>query len=271
MSRRSGIKIALLVAVLLLLSLSTGCNQSSQPSATPAEQQSASPAAATGSTSSATVPSGTVLIDFSDETVGEEPTSFVPAVGYWEIGVDGDAQVLVVDGSRWSQGNTSSNIAEQARALYGDRYAEFLDNVQAYAYYPFAVAKDIEDFGDGEITVRFKNVEGEIDQNAGILFGLQPNGDYYAFRDSTLEGNLVLWQVVQGERSSLEWIRNTPGKTGEWHELKVIIDGTKVEGYLDGELYMTHTLDSPPTGKVGAWSKSDSVAYFDDFTVTPAQ
>ena len=73
--------------------------------------------------------------------MGNEPTSFVPAVGYWLIGVDDDDPALVVDGSEWSQGQSSSNIADQARALYSDRYAEFLDNVQAYAYYPFAVTQ----------------------------------------------------------------------------------------------------------------------------------
>jgi hypothetical protein len=32
-------------------------------------------------------------------------------------------------------------VADKARAIYGERYAEFLDNVQAYAYFPYAVAK----------------------------------------------------------------------------------------------------------------------------------
>ena len=58
------------------------------------------------------------------------------------------------------------------------RYAEFLDNVQAYAYFPYAVAKGIDDFRGGEISFRFKPVAGRIDQGAGILFNLKPNGDY---------------------------------------------------------------------------------------------
>jgi len=37
-------------------------------------------------------------IDFSDETVGAEPKSFVSVVGVWRIENDGNNKVLVVDG-----------------------------------------------------------------------------------------------------------------------------------------------------------------------------
>jgi hypothetical protein len=43
-----------------------------------------------------------------------------------------------------------------------------------------------------------------------------------------------------------------------------------VEGYLDGELYLEHTLAQPVSGRIGLWSKADSHVYFDDFTATPA-
>ena len=95
------------------------------------------------------------LFTFDDEVVGAEPVSFLPAVGYWTIGVEEENNVLFLDGSRWVQGQASANIAENARQLYGDRYSEFLDNVQAFAYFPFAVAKDVEMFTNGEINMRF--------------------------------------------------------------------------------------------------------------------
>src|SRR5215471_15034121 len=140
-------------------------------------------------------------IDFSDETVGAEPKSFVSVVGVWRIENDGNNKVLVVDGRQWKHGQTAAGIADKARALYGDRYAEFLDRVQAYAYFPYVVAKDVRDFRDGEISVRF-------DQGAGILFNLKPNGDYLTVRANPLENNLVLWKFEKGKRSSVKWIRN---------------------------------------------------------------
>jgi hypothetical protein len=209
-------------------------------------------------------------VDFSDETVGAEPKSFVSVVGVWRIETDGNNKVLVVDGRQWKEGQTAAGIADKARALYGDRYAEFLDRVQAYAYFPYAVAKDVGDFRDGEISVRFEGISGRIDQGAGILFNLKQNGDYLTVRANPLENNLVLWKFEKGRRSSVKWIRNTPTPTRQWHDLKVRVAGTKVEGYLDGKLYLEHVLPEPVSGRIGLWSKADSHMYFDDFTVTPS-
>jgi len=209
-------------------------------------------------------------IDFSEETVGTEPKSFASVVGVWRIENDGNNRVLVVDGRQWKQGQTAAGIADKARSLYGDRYAELLDRVQAYAYFPYAVVKNVTDFRDGEISVRFEGISGRIDQGAGILFNLKPNGDYLTVRANPLENNLVLWKFEKGKRSSVKWIRNTPTPTRQWHDLKVNIAGPKVAAYLDGKPYLEHVLPEPVSGRIGLWSKADSHMYFDDFTVTPA-
>jgi len=209
-------------------------------------------------------------IDFSNETVGAEPKSLLPVVGFWRIENDSGKKVLAVDGRQWKEGQSSAGIADKARALYGERYAEFLDRVQVYAYFPYVVAPKVENFTDGEITVRFEGLSGRIDQGAGILFNLKPNGDYLTIRANCLENNLVLWKFENGKRSSVKWVRNTPKATRQWHDLKVRISGTKVEGYLDGKLYLEHTLAQPVSGRIGLWSKADSHMYFTDYTVTAA-
>src|SRR5829696_455588 len=211
-----------------------------------------------------------VTTDFSGETVGAEPKSFLSVVGVWRMEKEGEKTVLSVDGRQWKEGQSASGIADKARALYGERYAEFLDRVQAYAYYPYAVFKDVADFQGGEISVRFEGLSGRIDQGAGILFNLKTNGDYLTVRANCLENNLVLWKFEKGKRSSVKWIRNTPTPSRQWHELKLrVVAGTKVEGYLDGKLYLEHTLPQPVSGRVGLWSKADSRMYFDEFRVTP--
>jgi hypothetical protein len=100
-------------------------------------------------------------------------------------------------------------------------------------YYPYAVTKDIDDFREGEISMRFKPLVGRIDQGAGILFNLKPNGDSLIVRANALENNLVLFQFKKGKRSPVKWIHNTPMATKQWHTLTVKIAGKKVEGYLD--------------------------------------
>ena len=209
-------------------------------------------------------------IDLSKESVGAEPTSFVPVVGVWRMESEGGKNVLAVDGRQWKEGQSSAGIAEKAKALYGERYAEFLDRVQAFAYFPYTVAKDVADFHNGEISLRFKGISGRIDQGAGILFNLKPNGDYLTIRANPLENNLVLWKFEQGKRSSVKWIRNTPTATRQWHDLKVRIAGTKLEGYLNGKLYLEHTLPAAVSGRVGLWSKADSYVYFDGYTANPS-
>jgi hypothetical protein len=211
-----------------------------------------------------------IKIDFNDETVGAEPKSLLPVVGVWRIENERGNNVLAVDGRQWKEGQSSAGIADKAKALYGERYAEFLDRVQAFAYYPYAVVKDVEDFKNGEISIRFEGISGRIDQGAGILFNLKTNGDYLALRANPLENNLVLWKFENGRRSQVKWIRNTPTPTRTWHDLKIKIAGKKVEGYLNGKLTLEHEWTAPIAGRIGLWSKADSHVYFDDYTVTPA-
>jgi len=81
-------------------------------------------------------PEGSMQFDFSNETVGAEPKSFLSVVGFWTIGAEGDNKFLIVDGRRWKQGQTAANVADKARAIYGERYAEFLDNVKPTPTFP---------------------------------------------------------------------------------------------------------------------------------------
>ena len=208
-----------------------------------------------------------IVTDFAAETVGAMPTTFAAAVGNWSIGIDAGNKVLVVDGRKWSRGQASTGLADKARALYGDRYAEFLDNVQAYAYFPFAVDQQVDNFTNGTITMRFKAIAGRIDQGAGILFDLKPNGDYYAIRANPLENNLVLWRFKHGQRSSVNWVRNVVTPSRKWHDLTMTIEGRELTASVNGKQYMKYTLPAPVSGKVGVWTKADSVVYFDDYTV----
>lgn len=210
-----------------------------------------------------------IWVDFSKETPGTEPTAFVPLAGVWTIGADNGKKVLVVEGSRWEVDKSVADLVARVRALYGEGYAEFLDKLAAYAHFPYAVAKDVEDFREGEISLRFKPTAGKVDQAAGILFDLKPNGDYLVLRANALENNLVLFQFKQGKRSSVKWIKDTPTPTRQWHNLRLFVKGRQVEGWLNGKLYLQTTLEEAVRGKVGVWSKGDSVVYFDAFAVNP--
>jgi hypothetical protein len=85
------------------------------------------------------------------------------------------------------------------------------------------------------------------------------------------EDNLVLWTFNKGKRSFVKkGAEDMPLAMKQWHSMKISIRGTKLEGFLNGRLLLQYTLAEPVAGKVGVWSKTDSVSYYDDYTVNAA-
>ena len=211
-----------------------------------------------------------VRVDLSKEKVGGESAKFLSVVGNWVIVQDADKKCIAVDGRQWMRGQPAGGLAEKARAIYGSRHEEFIDNVKAFAYFPYTVAKEIDNFTGGEISIRFKLISGQLDQCAGILFNLKPNGDYLTVRFNGKEDNLVLWTFNKGKRSFVKrGTENMPLAMNQWHTMKIAVAGQKLEGYLNGKLLLQYDLAEPVSGKVGLWSKTDSVSYFDEFMVAP--
>lgn len=211
-----------------------------------------------------------VLVDVSKDKPGGEATKFLSVVGNWAVVEDGGKKVYAVDGREWLRGNPSRSLAENARAIYGSKHEDFVDNVKAFAYFPYSVAKEIPDFQNGEISVKFKMISGKLDKCAGILFNLKQNGDYLTVRFNGKEDNLVLWTFNKGVRKFVKkGTENVPLELNTWHTIKIAVHGTALEGWLDDKKLLDYTLAEPVSGKVGLWSKTDSLSYFDQFTVTP--
>jgi hypothetical protein len=202
-------------------------------------------------------------------TVKVDIATLAPIVGYWSVADEGGRKILMVDGRQWKKNEPSGGFADKARAIYGSRHEEFIDNVKAFAYFPYAVAPTVDSFTDGEISMRFQLIGGALDQCAGILFNLKPTGDYLAVRFNGKEDNLVLWTFNKGVRKFVKkGAEDMPLAMREWHSMKIAVHGTKLEGWLNGKHLLDYTLPEAVSGKVGVWSKTDSVASFDDYTVT---
>ena len=192
-------------------------------------------------------------------------------VGNWVIASEDGRKVVMVDGREWKRGQPAGGLADKARAIYGARHEEFIDNVKAFAYFPIAVARNVDSFENGEISVRFMMIGGTLDRCAGILFDVKPNGDYLAVRFNGTEDNVVLWTFNSGKRSFVKrGVENVPLELGTWHELRVAVHGTQLQAFLDDKLNLEYTLPRTIAGKVGLWSKTDSMTEFADFTVLPS-
>lgn len=131
-----------------------------------------------------------------------------------------------------------------------------------------AVALGTGVYGDVTVTMRFKPISGKVDQAAGIIARVQDKANYYIVRANVLETNVNLYKYAGGRRSG---IKDGSAKVaqGQWQELKLEVAGDKLRGFLNGELVVEATDTTYKAGRVGLWTKADSVTCFDDVLVTP--
>src|SRR6266571_4950780 len=129
--------------------------------------------------------------------------------------------------------------------------------------FPLAIA-DEGSFQDLELSVKFKAVSGEIDRAGGLVFRLKDANNYYVVRANALEDNFNFYHVVNGRRRQIKGSR-VRVSSGEWHELRVEAIADKFTCYFDGDKKIEATDQTfKDAGKIGLWTKADSVTSFDD-------
>ena len=132
------------------------------------------------------------------------------------------------------------------------------------ATYPVCL-KDDTNLKDGFVEVKFKPVSGKEDQAGGVIWRAKDADNYYIARANALEDNLTIYHTIKGRRVSFKNV-NTPVKSGEWHTLRVDFSGNKFAVTFDGKKLIEATDDGfADAGKVGLWTKADSITLFDDF------
>lgn len=241
-------------------------NQEPSPAPGPTQTADASPLDATVAIDAARAG---IVLTFDKDQVGGPATGVEAVIGDWRIGEADGARGLMVDGSRWRNGTPSANLADQAKKLYGDNYAEFLDGVKAFAFFPLVLVEQPPPTGDVKMSIRFYPIAGRIDQAAGIAFDAKPDGSYWGVRANALENNILFFHVVKGKRTVIDNVRNTPTPTKTWHTLVATVHGKQLTVELDGKQYFQKTLEQAPSGRVGLWSKADSQVLFDELRVEP--
>src|SRR5438094_9953837 len=140
---------------------------------------------------------------------------------------------------------------------------------QTAATQPWAVAV-LEDqkFEDLDVSVRFRPVSGKEDASGGIIFRAKDGRNYLLVRANALENNFRLYMIVNGRRSTIASARVTEPRLGEWHKIRVVAKGPKIQAYLDDSLLLDHEDKTFTGGWVGLWTKADSVTEFADLEVT---
>lgn len=196
------------------------------------------------------------------QTGSAKPLVLMPVAGTWTADYENAEQILTIDGAAPAK----APDAAAAASIFGAQAREFVSSLAAPGAFPLAVARDVKTFVGGRLQVRFKLIDGATDQTAGILFNLKPNGSYTYARYNTKDGNVAVWKFENGARTVLqhgELHEQLP--KGEWHTLEVTVTGTAVAATVNGRLSVRHTLDAPVEGRVGVWTKADSVTAFRGF------
>lgn len=122
-------------------------------------------------------------------------------------------------------------------------------------------------YSDVVVSTSFKPISGSTDQAAGIIFRIQDKDNYYILRANALENNVNIYKYAGGRRSA---IKESSAKvvSGQWQELRVEAIGNRIRGFLNGQLVVEAIDDTYKAGKVGLWTKADSVTCFDDVTAS---
>ena len=132
--------------------------------------------------------------------------------------------------------------------------------------FPLAILDGFE-AKDVEVLVRFKPVAGKVDQAAGLVVRLQDSNNYYIARANALENNVRLYRVVDGHRQQFAGV-DVPVPNGRWHILTLRVEGERFTVALDGrELFQATDRTFSGAGRVGLWTKADSLTHFDDLVV----
>lgn len=199
-----------------------------------------------------TVHGQTRKVEFEQDTVGQAPKGFV--FGHTrKTGMPG----------RW--------VVQEDK---GGKYLAQLDADRTRNRFPMAVLADVSAV-DVDLSVRFRPVSGRVDQAAGLVWRYQNEDNYYIVRANALEDNVVLYKVQNGQRTDLpvKGEGRTYGKpskvpSGQWSALRLVAKGPLFEVYHNGSrLYEVEDTTFTRPGRVGVWTKADSVTHFDDLTV----
>lgn len=156
----------------------------------------------------------------------------------------------------------------------GGKYLAQVEADNTRARFPVAVVSDLS-AADVDLSVRFKPVSGRIDQAAGLVWRFQNEDNYYIVRANALENNVVLYKVENGKRTDLplKGEGRTYGKkaavpSGQWSTLRVVAARARFDVYLNGtKLYEVEDSTFTAAGRIGVWTKADSVTQFDDLTI----
>jgi hypothetical protein len=120
-------------------------------------------------------------------------------------------------------------------------------------------------FSDLDVSMRFKPISGREDASGGVVFRFG-DGRYYVVRAHALEDNFRLYTYDRGRRQIATASVKAPA-LGQWHTVRVVAVADRLQAWLNGTPLLDHRDAKLRAGRVGLWTKADSITAFDGVTI----
>jgi hypothetical protein len=170
----------------------------------------------------------------------------------------GDFEFAVTGGGQPGEWSVVRDDATQALAQTGTGPAD--DRFPLAIYRPFS-ARNVY------VSIRFVAVSGKVDRAGGVVVRLTPAGDYYLVRANAPENNVRFYRVVDGKRQMIAGV-DAPVASGAWHTLGIAARDDRFIILFNGrELFGATDAKVPGPGRVGLWTKADSVTWFESIKI----
>jgi hypothetical protein len=165
---------------------------------------------------------------------------------------------------------TQTGAGQASWAVVQDPSAPSKPNVlkqSGQATYPVCL-KDGSNVRDGFVEVKFKALAGKEDQAGGLVWRAKDANNYYVARANALEDNVAIYHTINGRRTEKKRA-NVKVAANQWHTLRIDFQASHFTVALNGQKALEWDDQTfKDGGKVGVWTKADSVTIFDDFTYT---
>jgi len=134
---------------------------------------------------------------------------------------------------------------------------------------PLAILND-PTMRDADVSVRIKPISGREGLAGGVVWRYRDENNYYVARANAGDNTVSVFKVENGRKIPILAGVQHFIPANSWSILKVSARGSRFQVFLDHRRVLEgQDRTFPAPGRVGLWTPSDSVIYFDDFRVYP--
>ena len=207
----------------------------------------------------AAAPAAERVFEFVEADLNRTPTNFSSVIS--GLGQPGDWRIVLDNSPPTLMPFSTNAVSNVRRPVLAQQSRSIIDT-----HYPILVF-DGDTYTDFKFSTRFKIVAGDVDQMAGIVFRYRDERNFYVLRASVKDGTLRFYRMNNGLAQQLIGPK-IEFRLGEWRELAVECKGNQIRCLLDGKEAIPMLTDSGlSSGRIGFWTKSDTIAHFTDARV----